>query len=106
MTSAQLNQSSSFNYSNSTVNSLRFAIILQTNNPFVTPQTTDFLINYTLPGYQLNVTNQYTIKIKSLSVVSFTPPNDGITRQSYIYITDGSSSGTTQTTNIVYTEIV
>lgn len=106
MTSAQLNQASTFNFQNSTVQSIRFAIILQTNNPFMTPQTSDFLINYTLPGYQLNVTNQYIIKIKSLNAISITPPNDGITRLSYIYITDGSSSGTSSITSIVYTEIV
>ena len=106
MTSGQLNQASSFNFTNSTVISMRFAIILQTINPFITPQVTDLSINYSLSGYQLNVTNQYIIKIKTLSLVSFTPPNDGKSRTAYVYITDGSSSGTTQTTSLIYTEIV
>ena len=106
MTSGQLNQASSFNFTNSTVISMRFAIILQTINPFITPQVTDLTINYSLSGYQLNVTNQYIIKIKTLSLVSFTPPNDGQSRTAYVYITDGSSSGTTQTTSLIYTEIV
>lgn len=106
MTSGQLNQASSFNFTNSTVISMRFAIILQTINPFITPQVTDLSINYSLSGYQLNVTNQYIIKIKTLSLVSFTPPNDGQSRTAYVYITDGSSSGTTQTTSLIYTEIV
>jgi hypothetical protein len=61
----------------------------------VTPQTSDLQINYSLSGYYKNVTNNYDIKIKGLSLVSFTPPNDNQTREAYIYITDGSSSRTT-----------
>ena len=106
MTSQQLNTAVNFNYNNSTVLNIRFAIMLKTNNPFITPQTTDLTINYSLAGYLKNVTTDYIIKIKSTSIVSFTPPNDGQSRTAYIYITDGSSAGNTATTVVSYTEII
>ena len=107
MSSQQLNIASNFgSLINPVVSGLRFAIILQTNDTTTTPQTSDLQINYSLGGYQLNVTNNYVIKIKSLSLVSFTPPNDNQTRQAFIYVTDGSSSGTTTVSTFNYTQIV
>jgi len=72
----------------------------------VTPETSDLQINYSLDGYYINVTNNYDIKIKGLDLVSFTPPNDNQTRDALIYITDGSSSGTTTVSTFNYTQIV
>jgi len=78
MNSGQLNIATNFgSLLTPTVIGLRFAIILMSNNPYVTPQTIDARINYSLSGYNILTTNNYMIKIKSLNMVSFTPPNDG-----------------------------
>jgi hypothetical protein len=78
MNSAQLNIATNFGYTTiPDISGLRFGIILNTTDPNKTPETSDLQINYSLQGYQKNVTSQYTIKIKSINNVSFTPPDDG-----------------------------
>ncbi len=78
MSSVQLNNAdiTSFDFMVENPTSLRFAIILLTTNPFITPQTSDISINYITEGHYLDVTNKYTIKLKSLNIVSITPPDD------------------------------
>ena len=110
MSSVQLNEatSASFDYIVENPASLRFAIMLQTINPFITPQVSDLSINYETAGHLLDVTSKYTIKIKSLTKVSITPPDDKQSRQAFVYITDGSSSASNpgQFTSFSYTEII
>ena len=73
--------------------SLRFAILLSTNTPTTIPQTYNCTMNYNGQFYYQRQTNNYIVKIKNLSTVSLTPPNDGKKRTAIVYITDGTTSG-------------
>jgi hypothetical protein len=84
---------------------LRFAMILSSNTPTSVPQINDLTMNYNGQYYYQKQTEKYQVKIKSLSTVSFTPPNDGNTRTAYVYISDGSSTGL-NTPSSNFTQIV
>ena len=79
MNGAQFNSAISFpTFTN--VTDLRFAIILSSQTPSSNPQVNALTINYNGMYYYQKQTQNYIVKIKSLSTVSFTPPNDSQTR--------------------------
>jgi len=104
MSGSQFNLASTYPALTNVLN-LRFAIILQSQTPSINPSTLGLTLNYNGMYYYQRQTQNYNIKIKSLSTVSLTPPSDNITRTAYVYISDGSSSATTSSITNNYTQI-
>lgn len=91
MTGTMFNAATSFPIMNDILN-IRFAIILRSASSTINPQTNSMKIKYGANAQYQRKTDLYTIKIRNLSSLSITPPNDGNTRNAILYLTNGSSA--------------
>lgn len=70
---------------------IRLASILTTDNQSFNPQVNSILVEYTANAAYIRKTPSYIIEIKDVNTIQITPPEDNTTRNSLIYVSDGSS---------------
>ena len=92
MQSDILNGITTFPFVPGTTKKIRMAIIMKSNNEKKNVKVNDISIKYNANSSYDNKTNNYEIKIKSLSSLLLTAPSDGLSRNAIIYVSNSTNS--------------